>query len=199
MKTVSMSGSLRGNVGKKDAKKNRVEGRVPCVLYGGKEQLHFVVDEKVISTILFTPETFVVEFTINEKLYKAILQDVQYHPVSDKVLHADFLEIIPGSPLKVSIPLVLTGTPKGVLRGGRLIKKFRKLRVKGLAEYIPDQIEFDISKLDILQTIKVSDIKIANLELVDPPNSLIATILSSRAVTTSGEEEEEATDKKETT
>ncbi|MDP2423921.1 MAG: 50S ribosomal protein L25 [Bacteroidales bacterium] len=191
MKTVSMSGSLRGNVGKKDAKKNRVEGKVPCVLYGGKEQLHFVVEEKAISTILFTPDTYLVEFVVDGKSYNAILQDVQYHPVSDVVLHADFLETVPGKAVKVSIPLVMTGTPKGVLRGGRLIKKVRKIKVKGLIEHIPDQIELDIAKLDIGSSIKASDIKLKNLEMLDPPSTLIVTVLSARAVVAETEEEEE--------
>ncbi len=189
MKSVSMSGSLRGNVGKKDAKSQRTAGMIPCVIYGGKEQLHFTVSEKSLSTILFTPDVYVVDFDLDGKKCKAIIQDVQFHPVSDKVLHVDFLEVIPGKKVKVSIPLQLTGTPKGVLRGGKLTRKFRKLAVKGLVEDIPDQISLDISKLDILQTIKISDIQVPNLEMLDPAGALVATVLSSRAVVASADEE----------
>ena len=107
MKTVSLSGSLRENVGKKDAKKNRREGKVPCVLYGGKEQIHFQMEEKAFTKIVFTPEVFIINISIGDKQYQAILQDIQYHPVTDVILHADFLEILPGKHISIGVPVKL--------------------------------------------------------------------------------------------
>lgn len=192
MKTVSLSGSLRGNVGKKDAKKARKEGKVPCVLYGGKDQVHFMMEEKAFKSILFTPDTFMIELDLDGKKYNVILQDIQYHPVTDLVLHADFLEIIPDKPIKVPIPVQVNGTSKGVLKGGKLTKKFRKLLVKGLAENIPDKIDVDITKLDIGDSIKISDLKLENIEFLDPKNAMVITVRTARVILTEEEEEEEA-------
>lgn len=187
-----MSGSLRGNVGKKDAKKARKEGKVPCVVYGGKDQVHFMMEEKAFKSILFTPDTFIIELDLEGKKYNVILQDVQYHPVTDLVLHADFLEVIPEKPIRVSIPIKVNGTSKGVLKGGKLTKKFRKLLVKGLVENIPDKIDVDITKLDIGDSIKVSDLKLENIEFLDPKNAMVITVRTARVILTEEEEEEEA-------
>jgi len=191
MKKVSMSGSLRGNVGKKDAKKARKEGLVPCVLYGGKEQLHFAIEEKAFKPVLFTPDVFLIKLEVDGKNFDVILQDVQYHPVTDSLLHADFLEVIPGKQVKVSVPVELTGTSKGVLRGGRLIKKFRKLLVKGLIEHLPEKIVVDISKLDIGDSIKISNLKLDNIEFLDPATAMVVTVRTARVVAATAEEEEE--------
>ena len=130
MKSVSLSGSLRENVGKKDAKMHRKEFKVPCVLYGGKEQVHFVAEEKVLMKIMHTPVAHIFEVTVGGHKHSTIVQDVQYHPVSDRLLHADLLQILPGKPVTIGVPIVLTGTAPGVLRGGKLIKKMRKLAVR---------------------------------------------------------------------
>lgn len=187
-----MSGSPRGNVGKKDAKKARKEGLVPCVLYGGKEQIHFVMGEKAFKPILFTPDVFLIKLEIDGAIHEVILQDVQYHPVTDSIMHADFFQITPGKPVKVSVPLTIVGTSKGVLRGGKLVQKFRKLMVKGLVENIPDKIEVDITRLDIGGAIKVSDLKVANVEFLDPASALVVTVRTARALAAAAEEEEAA-------
>ncbi|MCK9616422.1 MAG: 50S ribosomal protein L25/general stress protein Ctc [Lentimicrobiaceae bacterium] len=181
MKSVSISGSLRGNVGKKDAKRNRMQGKVPCVLYGGKEQLHFVADAKEFDKLLFTPNTFLVQLVVDGKEINATLQDIQYHPVNDSILHADFLELIPGKPVVISIPLIITGTAPGVLKGGKLQKKYRKLKVKGLAENLPDDITISINDLDIGQMIKINDIKVENIQLLDLASSVVASVVPTRA------------------
>ncbi|HPK05474.1 MAG TPA: 50S ribosomal protein L25/general stress protein Ctc [Bacteroidales bacterium] len=191
MKTVSLSGSLRGNVGKKDAKNARKKGLVPCVLYGGKEQIPFFLEEKAFKPILFTPDAFVINLNINEKTYQAILQDVQYHPVTDSLLHADFYEITPGKPVKISIPLRFVGTSIGVLRGGKIVKKFNKLLVKGLIENIPEFIEIDITSLDIGKSIKIENLKVPDIEFLEPKRSLIITVQTSRVLTASTDEETE--------
>jgi large subunit ribosomal protein L25 len=182
MKTVSMSGSLRANVGKKDAKMNRASGKVPCVIYGGKEELHFALDEKVLETIIFTPYTFLVDLNIDGHKFTATLQDVQYHPVSDKTLHADFLQVTPGKPIIVSLPIRIEGNSPGVMRGGKLVKKFRKLKVKGLAEHMPEEIVINISKMDIEDTIKVSDIVIPHIEFLEVAGKMVVSVASTRAV-----------------
>jgi len=182
MKTVSMSGLLRANVGKKDAKLTRVSGKVPCVVYGGKEELHFAVDEKELQTIIFTPYTFLVNLDIEGRKITAIVQDVQYHPVSDKTLHVDFLEVTPGKPIITSLPIRIEGNSVGVLRGGKLVKKFRKLKVKGLFEHMPEEIKINITNMEINDVVKVSDIKIPNIQLLDVPNNMVVSVASTRAV-----------------
>jgi len=192
MKTVSMSGSLRENVGKKDAKMNRKLGKVPCVLYGGKEQIHFIADEKDFVKIIFTPEVFIIKLSIDGKEYNAVLQDVQYHPVTDKILHVDFLEILSGKAVIIGLPVVIEGSATGVLRGGQLVKKIRKLKVKALVENLPDNIVLDITSLDIGDSIKVKDISRENLEFLDIPNAEIVGVKVTRIAETIEEVEEEA-------
>ena len=182
MKTVSMSGSLRENVGKKDAKQLRREEKVPCVLYGGPNQLKFCMDEKEFKHLIFTPEVKLVDLNIGGKTYKASLQDVQYHPVTDSILHVDFMEIVPGKPIIIGIPIKVKGTSPGVLKGGKMVQKLRKLKVKGLAENLPDQITVDISGLDIGNSIKVSDVKAEGLSFLDNPNMMIMSVASTRNV-----------------
>ncbi len=182
MKKVSISGSLRENVGKKDAKLTRVQGKVPCVLYGGKEQVHFAVEEKSFKKLIFTPHSYLVNLNIDGKEYDATLQDAQYHPVTDSLLHVDFMELVPGKPIIISVPVAFEGTAVGVFKGGRLIKKFRKLKVKALAEHLPDEIKINIEKLDINDSIKISDITLENIELLEPPTAIVVGVRVTRAV-----------------
>ena len=191
MKQVSLSGSLRGNVGKKDAKAMRVAGKVPCVIYGGKEQLHFSVDETAFKPILFTPNSYLINVKIGEKEYMTVLQDMQSHPVSDRILHADFLELTPGKPVTISVPIRITGVSPGVLGGGKLVKKMRKLKIKALIEHLPDDIEVSISKLKLNQAIKVSNMKLKNVEFLDVKSSLVVSVITARVIEDEEEEGEE--------
>ena len=191
MKTVSLSGSLRENVGKKDAKKHRKEGKVPCVIYGGKEQIHFYTEEKNFKGIVFTPNVYIIEIKIGEKTYTSILKDIQYHPVHDNILHADFLELVPGKPVSIAIPVELKGTAPGVIVGGRLIKKIRKIRVSALVEDLPDQLVLDISKLKIGDSIIVSDVDEDKLTFLENPNAMIVGVFTARTVVEEEEEDEE--------
>ncbi len=190
MKTVSISGSLRENVGKKDAKKNRKLGKIPCVVYGGKEQIHFTVDEISFSKLIFTPEVFIIKIDLDGKEYTSILQDIQYHPVTDKVIHVDFLEVIPGHPIVISIPVKLEGSSQGVLKGGMFIQKLRKLKTKALSKHLPDNIVIDISDLEIGDFTRVKDIKQENLELLDVPNAIIVGVKTARGIEEEETEEE---------
>lgn len=182
MKKVSMSGSLRGNVGKKDAKAQRAAGNVPCVIYGGKEQVHFAMQEVAFKPILNTPNSYILNINVDGKEHVTILQDIQYHPVSDRILHADFLEINDKNPVIISVPIRITGTSPGVLRGGKLIKKFRKLKVKALLNDLPDHVEVSIAKLDLDQSIRVSDLSIPSVELLDLPSAIIISVAATRNV-----------------
>jgi large subunit ribosomal protein L25 len=189
MKKVSISGALRADVGKKDAKKHRKEGNVPCVLYGGEKQIHFVGSEKDFGKIIFTPEAFLVNLVIDGTEYHAILQDIQYHPVTDKILHMDFLQVFDNKPVSIAVPVRFTGTSKGVLRGGKLTKKYRKLMIKALPAYLPDEVVVDITELNIGQAIKVLDLKMENVEFLDVPTSVVATIQTTRGAAGEGEAE----------
>lgn len=182
MKTVSLSGSLRGNVGKKDAKAQRAAGKVPCVIYGGKEQIHFATDEVNFKPILYSPSSYLINVNIDGKEYLTILQDVQSHPVTDSLLHVDFLELDPKKPVHIAVPVRITGTSPGVLRGGKLIKKFRKLKIKALTQHLPDEVEVSIAGLDLNQAVKVGDLKVENVEFLDNKNSVIVTVQSTRNV-----------------
>ncbi|MDR1878246.1 MAG: 50S ribosomal protein L25/general stress protein Ctc [Bacteroidales bacterium] len=182
MQSVSVSGSLRKNVGKKDAKKQRNQGFIPCVLYGGEKQMPLLVEEKSFIKLIYTPEVYYVDLDIEGDKYKAIVQETQFHPVTDQLLHVDFLQIIDGKPVTIDIPLRITGNSPGVMRGGKLSKRVRKLKVKGLLEHIPENITVDISQMDILDSILVENIKQENITIIDNPSKVIVTILSSRNV-----------------
>jgi len=184
MKTVSISGSLRENVGKKDTKSLRNQKRVPCVLYGGKEQIHFSVAEKDFKDIVYTPEVCFVNIKISEKEVNSIVQDMQFHPVTDNILHADFLELIPERKIIMKIPVKITGVAPGVLKGGKLSFKFKKIKIKALPDHMPDFITIDISKLDIGNSVKVCDLTYDNLEFLDPSNTVVVGVIVTRASAT---------------
>ena len=182
MKTVSLSGSLRENVGKKDAKMHRKAFQVPCVVYGGKEQIHFVADEKALMKIMHTPVAHIFVLNIGGKTIKTIVQDVQYHPVTDRMLHVDFMEIIPEKPVTIGVPVKVIGTAPGVLRGGKLIKKMRKLVIKALVQNLPDEVTVSIDGLEIGDSVKVSGMVLENVTFLDPASSVIVGVRTARAV-----------------
>ena len=182
MKTVSLSGSLRENVGKKDAKKHRKEFKVPCVMYGGKEQIHFVAEEKVLMKVMHTPIAYIFNLNVGGQEYSTIVQDVQYHPVTDRMLHVDFMQILPEKQVTIGVPIKVIGTAPGVLRGGRLIKKMRKLVIKALVQDLPDDLTVSIDGLEIGDSVKVSDMKFENVTFLDPASSVIVGVRTARAV-----------------
>lgn len=182
MKAVSVSGSLRENVGKKDAKSLRKQGLVPCVLYGKGEQKHFSVDKRSFKNLIYTPETNYAEIDIDGTSYKAIVKDAQFHKVTDEILHVDFYEICDTKPIIVDIPLVTVGNSVGVLQGGRLVKHFRRIKVKGLYNKIPDNIEVDISHLKLHDGIVVSELEIEGVEIMENPATVVVGVLPTRQV-----------------
>jgi large subunit ribosomal protein L25 len=187
MKTVSMSGSLRENVGKKDARKQRKDGLVPCVLYGGKEQFHFVMPEKDFKPAIFTPDALFIELELSGKKYDCILKEVQYHPVSDKILHADFMEFTQDKPVILEIPIKLKGNAPGLLKGGQLVKKFRKLPVKALPKDMPQIIEIDISNLEVNDRIKIGDLVQEKYKIMEKAERFVVGIMPTRITATGGE------------
>ncbi|RLD46157.1 MAG: 50S ribosomal protein L25 [Bacteroidetes bacterium] len=181
MKTVSMSGSLRENVGKKDAKALRNAEKVPCVIYGGEKQLHFAVPNKDFRHLVYSPDIAFVDLDIEGTKYKAILQDIQFHPVSDNILHADFKELVDGKKIIMAVPVKTNGLPVGVAEGGKLMVKLRKLKVKALPEFMPEAISVDVAHLNIGDSVKVKEISIDNAELLDTPNAVAVAVNMTRA------------------
>ena len=167
---------------------------IPCVIYGGKEQKLFVVDERQFKDLLYTPEVKYAEVNINGDVRKAIVQEVQFHAITDKLLHVDFLEVVDGKPITIELPFKIKGTSPGVLKGGLLKKRVRKLKVRGLLENIPEEIIADISPLDIHDMMKIGDLHIDNLEIVDNPTKVILQVVPTRgsaaATAEEGAEEE---------
>jgi large subunit ribosomal protein L25 len=183
MKSIFMSGSPRENVGKKDAKALRNQGQVPCVLYGGAEQIHFSADEKAFKPLIFTPDAHTVELEISGKKYNAILQDVQYHAINDRLLHVDFLHVDDKKPVIIAIPVAVHGIAPGVREGGKLLIKLRKMKVRALLNNLPDKINVDISHLEIGQSVKVEHLQAQNPDLafLDAPNVAVISVSATRA------------------
>ncbi len=182
MKTVKLSGSLRSNVGRADAKQLREQGKIPCVIYGGTEQIHFSAEEKSFKNIIYTPDVCQVEVEVEGKSYRTILQEAQYHRLTDRLIHADFLEIIDGKPLTMNIPVKTIGTAEGVRAGGKLTIKLRKLKARGLANKLPDTIDINIEKLAIGKSVTVGEISIEGVELLNAKNVSVVSVDTTRAV-----------------
>jgi large subunit ribosomal protein L25 len=181
MKTFDIKGKERESLGKKATKALRVEELVPCVLYNGKENVHFSVEEKAFQYLVYTPNVYIVNVDIDGKVSKALMQDIQFHPVTDRILHADFLEINDDKKVNFSIPVKLNGLAKGVTQGGKLMLKLRKLKVRGFAKDFPDTLDIDITDLELGKTIKVGDLSFDNLELLDAKNAVVTTVKLTRS------------------
>ena len=182
MKTVSMSGSPRANVGKKDAKALRNAGLVPCVIYGGKEQIHFSTPETSFKQIVFTPDVCFIEVDLNGKKHLTVLQDIQYHKVSDSILHADLFELHDDKPITLPIPVVYEGSSPGVLKGGKLVKSVRKIKVNALPKNMPETLTIDLGTLEIGDMVKISAIETNNFTIVDYPGTTVCMVKTTRNV-----------------
>lgn len=192
MKTVQLSGSLRANVGKKDAKALRNEGKVPCVLYGTGEQIYFSVRSVDVEKLIFSPDVYQIELDIDGQKRKAIIQEDQLHPVTDKPVHVDFLELVDDKLVKVAIPLRFVGRARGVVNGGRFLPVFRSLWVQGLPKDLPEVIEIDVTPLRIGQMIRVEDVKVPGVKVLEAARAVVVAVKMARgAVDTPDEDEEE--------
>jgi len=192
MKTLEVIGYKRANLGKTESKRLRIEGLVPCVLYGGKEQIHFSVPMILFRDLIYTPEVCFVKLNVEGDEYRCILQDAQFHPVSENILHADFLQLFDEKYVKMDIPVKLVGVSPGVIAGGILVHKRRTLNVKALPNDMPESINVDISDLDFHKAIKVGQVVEDKYMIQDPDQASIAVVEVPRALKTVEEEAEEA-------
>ena len=190
MKTLAINVKERGNVGKTNTRALRNQGNVPCVLYGGEKQVTFYAHENDFRKLVYTPDTFVVELNIDGTVTKAIMQDIQFHPVTDKILHIDFLEVFDNKAITVSIPVNLNGTAIGVKNGGNLMFRRSKIITKGLVANLPNSIELNIEHLNIGMFTYIKDITIEGCELVAPGNSVVVGVKTARAAVEEEVEEE---------
>jgi len=191
MKTLAISVKSRENVGKSNTRALRNQGNVPCVLYGGEKQVTFYAHENDFRKLVYTSDTFVVELDIDGSKVKAIMQDIQFHPVTDKILHIDFLEVIEGKPITVSLPVILEGVAAGVRNGGNLMFRRPKIITKGLVTNLPDAITLNIEHLKIGMFTYIKDIVIEGCEFIAPSNSVVVGVKTARAAIEEEEEEEE--------
>jgi large subunit ribosomal protein L25 len=182
MKTVALTGELRSDLGSKYSRAMRNEGKVPCVLYGGGEHIHFFVYAPDFKALVYTPNTYKVQLTIEGKKYMAILHDMQFHPVNEAILHADFLAVDEKNPITVSIPVTVDGNSPGVRAGGKLIQKIQRLKIKGLIKDIPDSIVINIDGLDLGQSTKVKNVEVPNIQILDNKDNAIVSIKMTRNV-----------------
>jgi len=181
MKNFELTGSKREGTGKKAAKAFRKEGLVPCVLYGGEEVVHFTVTKDGIRKLIYTPNVYLVDLTIDGKACKAILKDSQYHPVSDELLHADFLQIFEDKPIIMEVPVILNGLAEGVKAGGKLSLEMRKLKVRSLYKNLPDILNVSVENLGLGKTIQVGALSFDNLELLNAKDNVVAAVKLTRA------------------
>ena len=193
MKSITINGSQREIVGKKATKALRNAGKVPCVLYGGDKPVHFSADEKSFKPLVFTPDVFTATIELNGATYTAVLQDIQFHPVNDSILHVDFYQLFDDKMVTMDIPVRLVGTSKGVMIGGALRHNLRKLKVKALPANLPDFIEADITELEIGNKLYVTELKNEAYTFLHPDNTVVAQVRMSRnAAKATTEEEAEA-------
>ena len=187
MKKIEIKGIERTDFGKKATKKLRKEDLVPCVIYGGKENFHFYAHENEFRKIIFSADIFIVEINIDGKIIPTIVQDYQFHPTKDNVLHIDFMEINEAEPIKVAMPVKLEGLAIGVQNGGKLILNRRKLKVNGLIKDIPETLNIDVSELTIGKAFKIAELNFDNLELIGPKDEVVCAVRVTRVAV---EEEE---------
>ncbi len=190
MESITITGTLREEVGTKSAKVLRREGNVPCVIYGGDKNVHFYTHESSFRTLLYTPEAHLVLIELGDTTYRAVIRDAQFHPVSDIVEHVDFFELVKGKPVTIEVPIKLEGNARGVRNGGRLKVNLRKLKVKGEEANLPGHIVHNIENVRIGQSVRVSDIKADGFEILHEPTRTILIIQTSRLAVEDVEDEE---------
>ena len=181
MKQVSLSGSPRENVGRKGAEELRRNGRIPGVIYGGATQVPFSVSKNDWDKIIARPDTLQINIDIAGKNYSTIIQETQFHPVTDLVTHIDLLELVPGKEIKTTMPVRTTGVSEGVRSGGKLVQNYRKVRISGKPEHIPDEITVDITSLKIGDMIRVRDLQIEGCKVLEAEASAVIAVALTRA------------------
>ncbi|CAL2058704.1 50S ribosomal protein L25/general stress protein Ctc [Tenacibaculum sp. 190524A05c] len=180
MQSITINGSQRESVGKSATKALRNAGQVPCVLYGGDKPVHFSADEKAFKSLVYTPNVYTASIEVDGQTYAAVLQDIQFHPVTDKILHIDFYQLFEDKAVTMEIPVRLVGNSKGVMIGGALRHNMRKLKVKALPANLPDFIEADITELEIGNKLYVTELANDNYTFLHPDNTVVAQVRMSR-------------------
>ena len=188
MKSITIKGSQRESVGKVATKALRNAGMVPCVIYGGSQPVHFAAEEKAFKNLVYTPNAHTVVVELKDKSANVILQDIQFHPVSDKILHIDFFELNENKEIIMEVPVKVTGTSPGVLLGGDLRLNQRRLKVKALPKNLPDYVEANISELEMGNKLYVTKLEAKNFKLMHPDNTVVAQVKISRAAMKAAQE-----------
>jgi len=191
MKSITIKGSKRESVGKVATKALRNAGMVPCVIYGGEQPIHFSAEEKAFKNLVYTPNVYTASLNVDGQKISAILQDIQFHPVTDKILHVDFYQLFDDKEITMNIPVKLSGTYPGVLNGGSLRFTNRKLKVKAIPANLPDFVEADISKLKIGNKLFITSLKSDDYTFMHPDNTVVVQVRTSRNATVSEEDEAE--------
>ena len=181
MKTVVVKGQKRNSLGKKEAKLLRSQELVPSVLYGAGEPIHFAVPFSEMRQLVYTPGVFLVDLDIDGTIFPAMMQDVQWHAVEEQILHVDFLKIEENKKIKIDVPIKVAGLAKGIKAGGKLKINLRRLKVKALAKDLPETIEINVTKLGIGQSVKVGDLSLKNIELLDKKSNVVVAVTITRA------------------
>ncbi|MFT5511615.1 MAG: large subunit ribosomal protein L25 [Bacteroidia bacterium] len=192
MKTIAIKGDLREGLGKSATKAVRANGQVPCVLYGQDENVHFTVYESDFRTLVYTPNTYVVRLDIGGNQVIAKLQDIQFHPTSEAIIHADFYALDLSKPVDLKLPIRVVGNSPGVRGGGKLQIKIRKLAVTGLIQDFPDDVEVSIEGLEIGKSVRVRDLSVPKIQLRDTLENTVVSVVVTRAAQSeaAGEDEE---------
>jgi len=192
MKSITINGSQRESVGKSATKALRNAGQVPCVIYGGDKPLHFSAPELAFSKLVYTPNAHTVVIALdNGETYNAIMQDIQFHPVTDRILHIDFYQTFENKEITMEIPVQIVGTSKGVLNGGVLRRPYRKLKVKAIPSKLPDFIEVDITPLKIGNKLYITELENEDYQFLHPDNTVVCQVRRSRASMSVEDEEDE--------
>jgi len=191
MRVLEIKGIIRKETGKNNTKRLRKEGQVPCVLYGGEKNVHFTAAENSFKDLVYTHHVHFINLNLDGNKYKAILRDIQFHPVTDRIQHIDFIQVFDDVPTVVDIPIELTGNSIGLKNGGKLRQRRRHLKVKGLIKDMPDTLDIDMTDIDIGQYINISDLSYDNLEILTPGRVMVVGVVSSRVAARSFIEAEE--------
>jgi len=181
MKIFELSGKVRESVGKKDAANLRKEGKVPCVIYGEDTPIHFYTVKSELKNLIYTPHVYIVNLDIDGKKTQALMKDIQFEPVTDEITHIDFLKINENKPIKLEVPVKVQGFAKGIRSGGKLQVEVRRLKVFALPKYLPDTITIDVTELELGQSLRVSDIKLENVTILNGKSVPVVRIMITRA------------------
>jgi large subunit ribosomal protein L25 len=180
MKTFELKGKTRTGLGKKETKAIRANGDVPCLIYGGGSEIHFSVPTADLKHLVYTPNIYTVLIDVDGKSFKAVMKDIQFHPVTDAILHIDFQELVDSKEVIIKVPVRVTGNSVGVRAGGKLVVKMRTLNVKALPSKLPDHVLVNIEKLEIGKTFRVSELDIQGVQILDAMSNVILGVKATR-------------------